>query len=107
MKSIAEKWMRSIVERLEHLAVNAKVAPVLGLIPASFDKVESGGRQMKQCCIMYLDKKKQKNTPLKGVGRAKLIYQAGPEHIPFCLSFNPVLCCPAVKRTPPADLFHI
>ena len=31
------------------LAVNAKVATALGSIPASYDTVESDGRQMKQC----------------------------------------------------------
>ncbi len=56
--------MRYIVEWLEHLAVNAKVATVLGSIPASSDTVEYDGRQIKQCCIMYLDKK-HKNPPLK------------------------------------------
>ncbi len=34
---------------LERLAVNAKVATVLGSILASSDTVESEGRQMKQC----------------------------------------------------------
>jgi hypothetical protein len=29
---------------------------VLGSIPASSDTVESGGRQMKQCCIPYLER---------------------------------------------------
>jgi hypothetical protein len=32
---------------------NSRVATVLGLIPASSDKVESEGRQMKQCWIKY------------------------------------------------------
>jgi len=36
-------------EWLERLAVNAKVATVLGSIPSSSDTVESEGRQMKQC----------------------------------------------------------
>jgi hypothetical protein len=35
----------SLAERLERLAVNAKVAIVLGSIPASSDKVESEGWQ--------------------------------------------------------------
>jgi hypothetical protein len=39
----------SLVVKIEHLAVNAKVATVLGSIPASSDTVESEGRQMKQC----------------------------------------------------------
>jgi hypothetical protein len=49
-------WMRSsrvvneiYTEWLEHLAVNAKVAAVLGLILATSDTVESEGRQRKQC----------------------------------------------------------
>jgi len=37
-----QKWMRS------SRVVNAKVATVLGSIPASSDTVESEGRQMKQ-----------------------------------------------------------
>jgi hypothetical protein len=39
---------------LERLAVNAKVATVLCLIPASSNTVESEGRQMKQCWITYI-----------------------------------------------------
>jgi hypothetical protein len=43
-------WMRSTVAKwLERLAVNAKVAAVLGSILASSDTVESEGQQMKQC----------------------------------------------------------
>jgi hypothetical protein len=41
--------MKSIDEWLKRLDVNAKVATVLGLIPASSDTVESEGRQIKQC----------------------------------------------------------
>ncbi len=42
---------------LEHLTANAKVAFVLhGSIPASFDTVESEGRQMGQCWIKYWTK---------------------------------------------------
>ncbi len=41
--------MRFSRERLEGLAVNAKVATVLGSIPSSSDTVESEGRQIKQC----------------------------------------------------------
>ncbi len=37
-----------LAEWLERLAVNAKVATVLGSIPAYFDTVKSEGRQMKQ-----------------------------------------------------------
>jgi hypothetical protein len=41
--------MRLNRERLERLIANAKVATVLGSIPASSDTVDSEGRQMKQC----------------------------------------------------------
>ncbi len=34
---------------IKHLIANAKVATVLGYIPASFDKGESEWRQKKQC----------------------------------------------------------
>jgi hypothetical protein len=34
---------------VERLAVNAKVAAILGSIPEKSDTVESEGRQMKQC----------------------------------------------------------
>jgi hypothetical protein len=37
------------LQQLEHLTADDKVANVLGSIPASFDTVESGGRQMKKC----------------------------------------------------------
>jgi hypothetical protein len=37
------------IQRLERLTVNAPVATVLGLIPASIGTVESVGLQMKQC----------------------------------------------------------
>jgi hypothetical protein len=47
-----------LVEWLERLAVNAKVATVLGSIPASSDTAESEGRQMKQCRRTYTKKKK-------------------------------------------------
>jgi hypothetical protein len=44
------RWMRSsVVEWLDLLTANAKVATVLGLIPASSDRVADEGRQMKQC----------------------------------------------------------
>ncbi len=51
------KYGWDLTKWLEHLAVNAKVAPVLGSIPVSSDTVESEGRQMKQCWI-------RKNPPL-------------------------------------------
>ncbi len=44
--------------RLKRLTVNAEVATVLGSIPSSFDRVESEGRQMKQCCVNYWKIKK-------------------------------------------------
>ncbi len=45
-RRIKGKWMRSIAEWLQHLTVNAKVATVLGSLPASSDTMESVGRQM-------------------------------------------------------------
>ncbi len=53
------RW--DIAKWLESLAVNAKVATVLGSIPAFSDTVESEGRQMKQCWITYM-KQTQKNS---------------------------------------------
>ncbi len=38
-----------LAQWLERLTANAKVATVLGSIPASSDTVESERRQMKQC----------------------------------------------------------
>jgi hypothetical protein len=38
-----------LAEWLEHLTAKAKVATILGSIPASSDTVESEVRQMKQC----------------------------------------------------------
>ncbi len=46
--------MRSSLVWLERLTANAEVATVLGSIPTSSDKVESEGRQMKQCWIQYI-----------------------------------------------------
>jgi len=46
-----------LAEWLERLTADAKVATVLGSIPASSDTLESEGRQMKQCWIKYLYKK--------------------------------------------------
>ncbi len=45
---------------LERLAVNTKVATVLGSIPASSKTVESEGLQMKLCWITYMKRKNQK-----------------------------------------------
>jgi hypothetical protein len=41
---------------LERLTANAKVATILGSLPASSDTMESEGRQMKQCGIQYFKK---------------------------------------------------
>ncbi len=57
--SIAELWMRSSLV-VRRLAVNAKVATVMGSFLASSDTVESEGRQMKQYWITNI--KKFKNT---------------------------------------------
>ncbi len=47
-----------LADWLECLAVNVKVATVLGPNPASSDTVESEGRQMKQCWITFKCRKK-------------------------------------------------
>ncbi len=49
---------------LERLAVNAKV---LSSIPASSDTVESEGRQLKQCWMPYIKKKKIQKSPPKKI----------------------------------------
>ncbi len=92
MISIAESWMRSsrmwmrysracgwdlsdcgwdlaecgwnLAKWLERLTANAEVATVLASIPASSDTVKSEGRQMKQCWILYIKKKKSKKSAL-------------------------------------------
>ncbi len=53
-----------LAEWWKSLTANAKVAIVLGSIPASSDTVESEGRQMKQCWIQYIEKKKNQKIPL-------------------------------------------
>ncbi len=50
---------------LNKYAVNAKVATVLGSIPASSDTVESEGRQMQQCWITYIKKSPLTKKSLK------------------------------------------
>jgi hypothetical protein len=50
-------------EWLEHLTVNAKVATVLGSIPASSDTVESEGQQIKRCGIKYCTVQYFRNYP--------------------------------------------
>ncbi len=54
-------WDLDLAELLERLAVNAKVATVLGSISASSDTVKSEGRYMKQCWITYLKREISKN----------------------------------------------
>jgi hypothetical protein len=49
--------------KLYKSTANAPVATVLGSIPASVGTVESEGRQMKQCWILY--EQKEKNSPKK------------------------------------------
>ncbi len=44
---------------LERPTVNAKVATVLGSVPASSDTVESEGQKMKQRCIKDMNKLKK------------------------------------------------
>ncbi len=58
---------RDLAKWLERLTVDAKVAIVLGSIPASSDTVESEGRQKKQCWITYITRK-PKNSPVKKIG---------------------------------------
>jgi hypothetical protein len=48
MSEIYPSGRLDLAKRLERLAANAKVATVLGSIPASSDTMESEGRQMKQ-----------------------------------------------------------
>jgi hypothetical protein len=43
----------SLMDEMSH----CEVATVLGFILASSNKVESEGRQVKQCCIKYIHKK--------------------------------------------------
>jgi hypothetical protein len=51
-----------LAERSERLTANAKVATVLGSIPASYDTVKSEQRQMTQCYIKYLDTNKRTDS---------------------------------------------
>ncbi len=69
------KYGWHLAEWLERLAVNAKVAIVLGFIPASSDTVESERQQMKQCWITYIKRKNPKNPPL--IGEEKIF----PQHL--------------------------
>jgi hypothetical protein len=48
---------------LERLTVNAEVLTAPGSIPATSDTVESEKRQIKQCCIQYIEEKKSKKSP--------------------------------------------
>jgi len=54
-----------LAEWLERLTANAVVATVLGTIPESSDTVEFEGRQMQQCWISYIKRKKSKKSPFK------------------------------------------
>jgi hypothetical protein len=58
-QTIKSGWDQA--EWLECLAINAKVATVLGSIPASSDAAESEGRQIKQWWITDIKNKIQKN----------------------------------------------
>jgi hypothetical protein len=49
------------------MAVNAKVATVLGSIPGFFDTVESEGRQMKLCRTTYVKKEKMSSKNEKKI----------------------------------------
>jgi hypothetical protein len=60
------RW--DVAEWLDRLTDNAKIATVLGSIPASSDTVESEGQQMKQCWIKYRHIQKSA-MGLKRVGR--------------------------------------
>ncbi len=64
-KRIKFWWRRSsLVVRAS--GCQAEVPTVLGSIPASSDTVESEGRQMKQCWIQYIEKKKNpKKSPFE------------------------------------------
>ncbi len=48
------------------MAVNTKVATVLGSIPGFFDTVESEGRQMKLCRTAYIKKGEKISRKMKG-----------------------------------------
>ncbi len=53
------RW--DLAEWLECLTANDEIATVLGSNPTSSDRVESKGRQIKQCWIPYSNKKIQTN----------------------------------------------
>ncbi len=56
---------RDLAQWLKRLTANAKVASVLGSIPASSDKEESEGQQMKQ--VRYIMNKSTKKSPVSNV----------------------------------------
>jgi hypothetical protein len=68
-----------LAEWIERLAVNAKIATVLGSTPASSETVESEGRRMKQCWITYM--KKTTNSPFMYICTV------------FNLVHSQILCC--------------
>jgi hypothetical protein len=65
-----------LAEWLKRLAVNGKVATVLGSIPASSDTEESEGRQMKQCWRTHCIKEKIQSITLDFVA-LKTPYKRG------------------------------
>ncbi len=54
MLHVYENFGWDLAEWVKRLVVNAKVTKILGSIPAFSDTVESEGRQMKECWIMYI-----------------------------------------------------
>jgi hypothetical protein len=62
-----------------------RTGQVLGFIPASSDTVETEGRQMKQCWMVYIKKKKSKILKILGPFQNGLSHRAGRG-----LSFSPV-----------------
>ncbi len=111
----SQEWMRStqcgwdltkcgwdLANWLERLAVNAKVATVLGSILASSDTVESEGRQMKQCRITYI-KRRKKNSPFKISRRShiqvpKKVEITVPYSAPIYSTF--LVCTPLSQHQP-------
>ncbi len=76
--SVYSKNGWDLAEWLERLTANAPVATVLGSIPASVGTVESEGRQMKQCWILYeqKDKKSPPKKILKKNSKNKILLQS-------------------------------
>jgi len=75
-------------EYLERLTASAEVETVLGSVPASSDTVESEGRQMEQCLLHYIEKKKKKHKIplLKQANQGPAIRLPGSSTVPYiCL----------------------